>query len=63
MDNNVSPIIYVQGIGLNIAVKIIAEIGDFNNFYSPNKIFSFCRLSPSTYQFGQLSNCYTHMVK
>lgn len=42
---------------------IIAEVGDFNNFDSPDKILAFSGLSPSTYQPGKLSNCYAHMEK
>lgn len=42
---------------------IITEIGDFNNFDSPDKILAFSRLSPSTYQSGHLNNCYAHMEK
>ena len=34
-----------------------------NNFDSPDKILAFAGLSPSTYQSGQLNNCYAHMEK
>ena len=63
MDKINSPITSVPGIGLNMAAMIIAEIGDFNNFDSPDKILAFAGLSPSTYQSGQLNNCYAHMEK
>ena len=63
MDKIASPITSVPGIGLNMAAMIIAEIGDFNNFDSPDKILAFAGLSPSTYQSGQLNNCYAHMEK
>ncbi len=63
MDEINSPITSVPGIGLNMAAMIIAEIGDFNNFDSPDKILAFAGLSPSTYQSGQLNNCYAHMEK
>lgn len=42
---------------------IIAEIGDFNRFSSPDKILAYAGLSPSTYQSGQLDGCYSHMEK
>ena len=42
---------------------IIAEIGDFDNFSSPDKILAYAGLSPSTYQSGQKQNCYSHMEK
>lgn len=63
MDKIDSPITTIPGIGMNMAAMIIAEIGDFNNFDSPDKILAFAGLSPSTYQSGQLSNCYAHMEK
>ena len=63
MDKIASPITSVPGIGFNMAAMIIAEIGDFNNFDSPDKILAFAGLSPSTYQSGQLNNCYAHMEK
>ena len=42
---------------------IIAKIGNFNNFDSPDKIFPFSGLSTSTYQSGKINNCYAHMEK
>lgn len=63
MDKIDSPITSIPGVGLNMAAMIIAEIGDFNNFDSPDKILAFSGLSPSTYQSGKLNNCYSHMEK
>ena len=40
---------------------IISEIGDFRRFSSRNKTLSYIGLSTSTYQLGQLNNCYSHM--
>ena len=42
---------------------IIAEIGDFSRFDSADKILAYSGMSPSTYQSGQLDNCYSHMEK
>ena len=42
---------------------IIAEIGDFSRFDSADKILAYAGMSPSTYQSGQLDNCYSHMEK
>ena len=42
---------------------ILAEVGDFSNFESADKILAYAGLSPSTYQSGQLTNCYSHMEK
>ena len=63
MDKINSPITTIPGIGDDMGAMIIAEIGDFNNFDSPDKILAFAGLSPSTYQSGQLNNCYAHMEK
>ena len=63
MDKIDSPITTIPGINLRMGAMIIAEIGDFNNFDSPDKILAFAGLSPSTYQSGQLNNCYAHMEK
>lgn len=63
MDKINSPILTIPGIGLAMGAMIIAEIGDFNNFSSPDKILAYAGLSPSTYQSGQLTNCYSHMEK
>ena len=53
----------IPGISLRMGAMIIAEIGDFNNFDSPDKILAFSGLYPSTYQSGQINNCYAHMEK
>lgn len=48
MDKIDSPITTIPGISLRMGAMIIAEIGDFNNFDSPDKILAFSGLSPST---------------
>lgn len=63
MDRIGSPITSIPGISYGMGAMIIAEIGDFNNFDSPDKILAFAGLSPSTYQSGKLNNCYAHMEK
>lgn len=42
---------------------ILAEVGDFSNFNSPDKVLAYAGCSPSTYQSGKLTNCYAHMEK
>lgn len=42
---------------------IIAEIGDFSRFDSPDKILAFAGCSPSTYQSGQLFSNHAKMEK
>ena len=63
MDEINSPILTIPGINYRMGAMIIAEIGDFNRFDSPDKILAYAGMSPSTYQSGQLDNCYSHMEK
>ena len=63
MNNLNSPILSIPGINYRMGAMIIAEIGDFDNFSSPDKLLAYAGLSPSTYQSGQLTNCYSHMEK
>lgn len=58
-----SPILSIPGISYHMGAMIIAEIGDFSNFSSPDKILAYSGMSPSTYQSGHLTNCYAHMEK
>ena len=57
------PILTIPGISYRMGAMILAEIGDFNRFDSPDKILAYAGMSPSTYQSGQLDNCYAHMEK
>ena len=63
MDEINSPILSIPGISYNMGAMIIAEIGDFNRFDSADKILAYAGMSPSTYQSGQLDNCYSHIEK
>ena len=63
MDEINSPILSIPGISYRMGAMIIAEIGDFSKFDSPDKILAFAGMSPSTYQSGQLDNCYARMEK
>ena len=64
MDEDInSPILTIPGISYRMGAMIIAEIGDFSRFDSPDKILAYAGMSPSTYQSGQLDNCYSHMEK
>ena len=63
MDEVHSPITTIPGIGTRMGAMILAEVGDFANFDSADKILAYAGLSPSTYQSGQLTNCYSHMEK
>ena len=63
MNENPSPIITIPGINYRMGAMILAEIGDFSCFDSPDKILAYAGLSPSTYQSGKLENAYPHMEK
>ncbi len=63
MDEINSPILSIPGINYRMGAMILAEIGDFSRFDSADKILAYAGMSPSTYQSGQLDNCYSHMEK
>ena len=63
MDETGSPILTIPGISYRMGAMILAEIGDFSRFDSPDKILAYAGLSPSTYQSGQLTSTYSRMEK
>ncbi len=63
MDELHSPITTIPGIGYRMGAMILAEAGDLSRFDSPDKLLAYAGMSPSTYQSGQLKNCYPHMEK
>ena len=63
MDEIDSPILTIPGISYRMGAMIIAEIGDFSQFDSPDKILAYAGMSPSTYQSGQLANSHSRMEK
>ena len=63
MDKINSPILSIPGINYRMGAMIIAEIGDFSRFDSPEKILAYAGLSPSTYQSGQLESSHSRMEK
>lgn len=63
MDEINSPILSIPGISYRMGAMIIAEIGDFSCFHSPDQILAYAGLSPSTYQSGKLDSAYAHMEK
>ena len=63
VDEMHSPITTIPGIGYRMGAMILAEVGDFSHFDSPDKLLAYAGMSPSTYQSGQLKNCYPHMEK
>ena len=63
MDEIKSPILTVPGISYRMGAMIIAEIGDFSQFASPDKILAFAGMSPSTYQSGKQTSSHAKMEK
>ncbi len=63
MDEINSPILSIPEINYRMGAMIIAEIGDFSWFNSPDKILTYAGFSPSTYQSRQLDGAYVHVEK
>ena len=63
MDEIDSPIMSIPGISYRMGAMILAEIGDFCRFSSPDQILAYAGMSPSTYQSGQLTSSYARMEK
>ena len=65
MDEINSPILTIPGISYRMGAMILAEIGDFSRFDSPDKLLAYAGLSPSTYESGKLkaTGTYAHMEK
>ena len=65
MNSIQSPITTIPGIGFRMGAMILAEVGDFANFDSPDKILAYAGLSPSIYESGKLkaTGTYAHMEK
>ena len=63
MDELHSTITTIPGIGCRMGAMILAEVGDFSRFDTPDKLLAYAGMSPSTYQSGQLKNYYPHMEK
>lgn len=58
-----SPFITIPGISYITAAMIHAEVGDFSNFSSAEKILAFAGMEPSIYQSGQSTSTHARMVK
>ena len=65
IDKMAPPILTIPGMGCRMGAMILAEIGDFSRFDSPDKLLAYAGLSPSTYESGKLkaSGTYAHMEK
>lgn len=63
MDDLNYPILTIPGISYAMGSMIVAEVGDFSRFESPDKLLAYAGMSPSTYQSGKLESTYAHMEK
>lgn len=65
VDQMAPPILTIPGISYRMGAMILAEIGDFARFDSPDKILAYAGLSPSTHQSGKMNaaNAYARMEK
>ena len=65
IDEMAPTILTIPGISYRMGAMILAEIGDFSRFSSPDKILAYAGLSPSTYQSGKINatGAYAHMEK
>jgi transposase len=63
MDAIDSPVLSIPGISYAIGSMIVAEIGDFARFDSPDKLLAFAGCSPTTYQSGQIYSSHASMEK
>ena len=65
IDEMAPPILTIPGISYRMGAMILAEVGDFSRFDSPDKLLAYAGLSPSTYESGKLkaTGAYSHMEK
>jgi transposase len=63
MDAINSPVLSIPGISYATGSMIVAEIGDFARFDSPDKLLAFAGCSPTTYQSGQIYSSHASMEK
>ena len=65
VDEAAPPILTIPGISYRMGAMILAEIGDFSRFDSPDKLLAYAGLSPSVHQSGKFNatGAYAHMEK
>ena len=65
IDELAPPILTIPGIKYRMGAMILAEIGDFSRFDSPDKLLAYAGLSPSIYESGKFvaTGGYAHMEK
>ena len=63
LDKDPPKMLDIPGMGPRMAAVIVAEVGDFKRFSSPDKLLAYAGLSPTTCQSGQLTSTYAKMEK
>lgn len=63
MDKLNPPLLSVPGISYTLGAMVLAEVGDFSMFSSPDKVLAYAGCSPTTYQSGQLISTHAKMEK
>ena len=63
LDKDPPKMLAIPGMGPRMAAVIVAEVGDFKRFSSPDKLLAYAGLSPTTYQSDQLTSTYAKMEK
>lgn len=53
----------IPGVGIITGAMIISEIGDINNFTSPDQLLAFAGLDPTVYQSGEFEASHTKITK
>lgn len=53
----------IPGVAIITGAMIISEIGDINNFTSPDQLLAFAGLDPSVYQSGEFEASHTKITK
>jgi transposase len=63
MDEYFTYIMTIPGVKYTTGAAIISEIGDINNFKSPDSLVAFAGLDPSVYESGEFSSNHNKMSK
>jgi transposase len=64
LDNrNARRLMTIPGVDMAVAMAIVATVGDFSRFESPDKLVSYVGLNPSVRQSGGLAGTHGHISK
>jgi transposase len=62
-DINTRRLMAIPGVDMAVAVAIVATVGDFSRFESPDKLVSYVGLNPSVRQSGGLPGTHGRISK